>query len=1046
MIENHGEAELELASIEIFEALGWEHINAERETFPDGILGRETQAEAVLTSRLRPALEKLNPDLEPGALDQAIEELIKPRPAMSLVAANRDVYDLLKDGIKVETRDEDGVVDEQTVRLIDWDDPASNDYLLGSQFKVSGDMYNRRMDLVGFVNGIPLVLVEFKAPHVNVKDAFDDNLRDYKTTIPHLFWYNAFIVVSNGIDTKMSTITAEWEHFAEWKRIASEDEPPQASIETLIKGTCEPARLLDLVENFILFMEVPGGQIKIVAKNHQYLGVNNAIEALQDLGENRGRLGVFWHTQGSGKSISMIFFAQKVLRNIPGNWSFLIVTDRDDLDTQIYGNFAAAAAITEPEESVHAKSRAHLQELLRGDHRYVFTLIHKFGTEQGETHPVLNERDALIIMADEAHRTQYDTLALNMRTALPHAAFIAFTGTPLLAGEERTREVFGDYVSIYDFRQSIADGATVPLYYENRIPELQVLDAEGFNEKMDEILERAAIDESEEGRLAGEFAKEYHLITHDDRLDTVASDIVDHFVDRGHRGKAMVVSVDKATAVRMYDKISAAWEQKVDQLRREISRAEGGEKAALEDKLRYVQETDMAVVVSQSQNEVADLAEKGADITPHRKRMNSEDLDVKFKKPDDPLRIVFVCAMWMTGFDAPALSTLYLDKPMRNHTLMQTIARANRVYPGKVAGELIDYIGIFRDLRKALAIYAAGPKKTELPVKDKQAQAEELTAKIDSVGKFLADSGVDLPELVAAEKMQWVILLGQAREKLVVNDAVKATYLHLADEAAKLWKAVKPHPTAAEAGPQMWALVRIAQAIRELSGTPDVSNLMAEVEQLLEESVAAEPYVIEPSEEKRVDLSQIDFDALAAEFDTGRKNTAAQRLRGSVEQKLQDLIRVNPTRIDYAEKLQEMVDRYNEGSANIEEFFEQLKLFAEELTEEEMRAVREELSEEELTLFDLLTKPQPQLTKAEEAEVKKVARELLAALKERYLVLDWKKRQATRAAVQVAIQDELDRLPEKYDAQLYRKKCSRVFEHVFEAYQGDGRSIYGQAA
>jgi type I restriction enzyme R subunit len=1043
VIENHGEAELEAAAIQVFEKLGWAHINAYGETFPASMLGRETPAEVVLTQRLRPTLQKLNPELPADALDEAVEALLQPRHLMRAVAANREVYDLLKDGVRVETRTDEGGIEIVTVRLIDWSDPDNNDYLLVSQFKVAGDMYNRRTDLLGFVNGIPLVLVEFKAPHEPVKKAYDRNLTDYKNTIPHLFWYNASIILSNGISTKVGSVTAFWEHFADWKRIASEDEAPQSSIEAAIRGTCDRQRLLDLLESFTLFMEVTGGQIKILAKNHQYLGVNNAIEAVRNLGENRGRLGVFWHTQGAGKSISMIFFSQKLLRKIPGNWSFLIVTDRKELDEQIYGNFASSGVITEPEP--HAESGEHLKQLLREDHRYMFTLIHKFGMEKGQSYPLLTERKDLIVMADEAHRTQYDTLATNMRSALPNAAFIAFTGTPLIAGEERTREVFGDYVSVYDFRQSIDDGATVPLFYENRIPELQIINPD-FSKAMEEILERAALDESEEARFAHNFAREYHLITRDDRLNTIAEDISDHFLSRGQQGKAMVVSVDKATAVRIFDKVKASWARRLDQLRREEARATGSEKEALQEHIRTAEAIDMAVVVSQSQNEVEELAAKGVDIVPHRKRMNDEDLATRFKDADDPLSIVFVCAMWMTGFDAPALSTLYLDKPMRNHTLMQTIARANRVFPGKVSGELIDYIGVFRNLQKALAIYAAGPKGTELPVQDKEAQAEELRAKIDEVKAFLEASGVALSSLIGVSKLDWVLALEDARDKLVVNDLVRSTFLHLVTEASKLWKALKPHPAAAEAGEEMWAIVRLAQAIQSLAGPVDVTSVMAEVEALLEESIAAEPYLIESTADKRVDLSEIDFEALAQQFSKGHQNTAARRLRDSVERKVTDLLRLNPTRIDYAERLQEMIDRYNAGSANIEEFFEQLKLFAQELTQEQQRAVAESLSEEELALLDLLTKPEPKLTKAQETEVKKVVRDLLDKLKRGLLVLDWKKRQQTRAAVQVAIQDELDRLPVVYDAELYRRKCVRVFEHVFEAYQGDGRSIYEEAA
>lgn len=791
MIENHGEAELEAAAIEIFEELGWDHINAYGETFPDSLLGRETPAEVVLVSRLRPVLEKLNNDLPSEAVDQAIEALLQPRHLMTPVAANREVYDLLKNGVKVETRTEEGGIEIATVHLVDWNEFSNNDYLLVSQFKVAGDMYNRRTDLLAFVNGFPLVLVEFKAPHEPVKNAYDRNLTDYKNTVPHLFWYNASIILSNGIATKVGSVTAFWEHFADWKRIASEDEAPQSSIEAAIRGTCDHQRLLDLVESFTLFMEVTGGQIKILAKNHQYLGVNNAIEAVQNLGDNPGRLGVFWHTQGSGKSISMIFFSQKVLRKMPGNWSFLIVTDRKELDDQIYGNFASSGVITEPE--AHAESGEHLRQLLREDHRYVFTLIHKFGREKGQIHPVLTERKDLIVMADEAHRTQYDTLATNMRSALPNAAFIAFTGTPLIAGEERTREVFGDYVSVYDFRQSIDDGATVPLFYENRTPELQIINPD-FSKEMEEILERAALDESEEARFARNFAREYHLITRDDRLNTIAEDITSHFLNRGQQGKAMVVSVDKATAVRMFDKVIASWARRLDQLRREVDRAIGSEKEALEERIRTAEALDMAVVVSQSQNEVNELRAQGADIIPHRKRMNDEDLATKFKDADDPLSIVFVCAMWMTGFDAPALTTLYLDKPMRNHTLMQTIARANRVFPGKVSGELIDYIGVFRDLQKALAIYGAGPQETELPVQNKDAQADGLRAKIEEVKAFLDASGVAPSSLIGVSKLDWVLALEDARDKLLVNDLVRSTFLHLVAEVSKLWKALKPHP------------------------------------------------------------------------------------------------------------------------------------------------------------------------------------------------------------------------------------------------------------
>ena len=753
---------VERPAIALFGQLGWETANCFDEVFgvvgrdvpPERLygdaatagpgrpyLGRETPAEVVLRPRLAAALARLNPDLPPEALALAVEELCRDRSALSPVAANREIYDLLRDGVKVRWHADDGDETVETVRVIDWDHPDRNDFFLASQFWITGEIYKRRADLVGFVNGLPLVFVELKASHKRLEHAFRDNLRDYKTAIPQLFPYNALIILSNGSASKIGTLSSRWEHFNDWKKINSEGEQGVVSLETMLRGTCDPARLLDLVENFTLFVEERGGTIKLIAKNHQYLGVNNAFAAVASSPLARdgrgaggeGRLGVFWHTQGSGKSYSMIFFAQKVLRKLPGNWTFLVVTDRQELDQQIYRNFANAGAVTEPEGRVRAGGGEHLRQLLREDHRYVFTLIQKFHAERGETYPELSDRPDIIVMTDEAHRSQYDIFALNMRNALPNAAFIGFTGTPLMAGEEKTRAVFGDYVSIYNFKQSVDDQATVPLYYENRIPELQLTNPD-LNADMAAVLEDAELDEAQEARLEREFAREYHLITRADRLDAIAADIAAHFAGRGYAGKAMVVCVDKATAVRMYDKVKAAWTKRlaehVETFRRNVSTVDPMARADLEAQIAALKTTDMAVVVSQGQNEIEDMAALGLDIRPHRLRMVKEDLATKFKDPDDPFRLVFVCAMWMTGFDAPACSTIYLDKPMRNHTLMQTIARANRVFGDKVNGLIVDYIGVFRNLQRALAIYGSaaggGVAPGDLPVQAKAALVAQL--------------------------------------------------------------------------------------------------------------------------------------------------------------------------------------------------------------------------------------------------------------------------------------------------------------------------------
>ncbi|MGB4855031.1 MAG: HsdR family type I site-specific deoxyribonuclease, partial [Candidatus Dechloromonas phosphoritropha] len=469
---------VEQPAIGLFAALGWQTVSALEESFgpsppaplPEGDgrvwLGRETRGEVVLVPRLRAALTRLNPTLPAEAIDAAVDELTHDRSAMSLEAANREIYRLLKEGIAVSVPDrERGGQKTERLRVVDWQHPENNDFVLVSQLTVTGALYTCRPDLVGFVNGLPWVVIELKKPGVPARAAFDENLTHYKQQIPALFWFNALLIASNGSDSRVGSLTAEWGRFFEWKRIAREDEARRVSLEVMLRGTCDRSRLLDLVENFTLFSEHKAGLVKIIGQNHQFLGVNNAIASMleaRQLGHGRG--GVFWQTQGSGKSFAMVFFAQKVLRKLAGNWTFVVVTDRVELDEQIAKTFKTTGAVSEAEgDECHAASGAHLRELLRGNHRYVFTLVHKFQTPE-----LLCERSDVIVLTDEAHRSQYDTLALNMRAALPKAMFLAFTGTPLIAGEERTRELFGDYVSIYDFQQSIEDGATVPLFYENR--------------------------------------------------------------------------------------------------------------------------------------------------------------------------------------------------------------------------------------------------------------------------------------------------------------------------------------------------------------------------------------------------------------------------------------------------------------------------------------------------------------------------------------------------------------------------------------------------
>jgi len=1028
---------IERPTMELFGKLGWQTANCYYETYgPRGTLGRGTPSEVVLVQRLRPALKKLNPGLPLEGINLAIEELVRDRSKMSMTAANRETTRLMKEGVKVTFKAVNGEEVTETVRVIDWNNSANDDFFLASQLWVTGEMYKRRLDMVGFVNGIPLLVIELKAAHRTLRSAYDKNLADYKATVPHIFWYNGLIVLSNGSESRLGTMTSEWEHFVEWKKINSEGEKGIVSLETLIRGTCDKARLLDLVESFSLYREEKGRLIKFIAMNHQYLGVNNAIEALHRIKARKGRLGVFWHTQGSGKSYSMVFLAQKVLRKTPGNWTFLVVTDRQELDDQIYNNFVSTGVITEPH--AQADSGRNLKRLLQEDHRYIFTLIQKFRTERDQRYPKLSDRSDIIVITDEAHRTQYDTFALNMRTAIPNAAFIAFTGTPLIVGEEKTREVFGDYVSIYNFQQSVEDGATVPLYYENRIPEVQLRE-KFFRKQLTELLEKAMLDERQERKLEREFSREYHVITREDRLEKIAKDIVSHYTSRGYQGKAMVVSIDKATAVKMYDKVQKHWKAHLGELQAQLARADPEEKPELEKTIQRMLAADMAVVVSQSQNEVEEMKKKGVDIVPHRRRMNKEDLDDKFKDPNDPFQIVFVCAMWMTGFDAPCVSTMYLDKPMRNHTLMQTIARANRVFRDKKNGLIIDYVGVFRSLRKALAIYA--PRRGgEAPIKNKEELVQLLKKAVEEAKAFCAQLRVDLDTLTIADGFEKVKLLDEAIEAILVNDDIRGRYFTHARTVMALFKAIKPDPALNDYLPIYTSLRIIVAKIHSLNPQVDISDIKAEIEELLDRSVSASDYVKKTREQ--LDLSKVDFEALRKEFDRGRRRMEVERLRVAIGNRLQMMVQLNRSRTNLLERFQRIIDDYNAGSLNVEETFQQLLKLTQELHEEEKRGIRENLSEEELALFDILLRREMRLTQKEEQQVKKVARDLLETLKKERLVLDWRKKQQSRAAVRLCIEQAFEGLPPNFPPDLYQQICDATYQHVYEAYFGEGKSIY----
>ncbi len=581
------------------------------------------------------------------------------------------------------------------------------------------------------------------------------------------------MVLSNTFETKVGSLTSDWEQFFNWEKIADENEVPvpdnEVDLLRVMRGLFRKEVLIDLLENFMLFY---ANRAKILAKNHQYLGVNNALISFGQREKLAGKLGVFWHTQGSGKSFSMAYFVQKIRRKFQGNFKFVIITDREDLEAQLYKTFVRSGLVEENQRA-RAENATHLTQLLQDSSGYVFTLIQKFKSPgKGLRYPVLTDRNDVIVIVDEAHRSQYKDLGENMRRAMPKASYIAFTGTPLLDAVETTKEWFGGYVSRYDFADSVADGSTVRIFYQNRVPKMQ-LQNDTLNDEYAAIVEDENLSEEQQERLTREYANVTTVITDNDRLETIAQDIVNHFPQRGYLGKGIVISIDKFTALKMHDKVKRLWDLKIKELRGQMNSLPQGssERIVLERTRKWMSETEMCVIVSYESEEETKFDKAGLNIRPHRAMMNKtwgeehETIEDRFRNAEVNLRLVFVCAKWLTGFDAQTISTLYLDKPMQNHTLMQTIARANRVAPaldheGKVAtdetverqekkaGLVVDYIGVFTRLEKALSKYAKPQGgKTEYPAEVFDDLVGYLEAAIAKGVSFLNDQKLAISQL-----------------------------------------------------------------------------------------------------------------------------------------------------------------------------------------------------------------------------------------------------------------------------------------------------------
>ena len=1038
--------------------LGWNSEYAyNQETFGhDSLLGRKSDREVVLTRYLRKAIKKLNPNLPETVYDEAVRQVVDYSQSQSMLSSNFDKYKLFKDGVLVSFQGEHGEIKKERLKIFDFDEATNNHFLAVRELWVQGDLYRRRIDIVGFVNGIPLLFVECKNIHKDLKNAYERNFADYKDTIPHFFHHNAIVMLANGEKAKVGTITAGYEHFHEWKRL-SETDHGVVDMETLLKGVCDKKNFMDIFENFIIYDDSTGKQIKVLAKNHQYLGVNQVLKVLRDPKRAKGKLGVFWHTQGAGKSYSMVFFTTKVHRKIGGNYTFLICTDRKDLNTQIYKTFAGCGVADNDKTPCRPSSGHNLGELLTQQKAYVFTTIQKFNQEvnpdEGYT-----KRDDIVVITDEAHRTQYGTLALNMRNALPNANFIGYTGTPLFKNDQITKKVFGDYVSTYDFQRSVEDKSTVPLYYDSRGDTLGVA-TNDINERIAEKLEEIEIDDIDVSqRLERELKRDYHIITAKKRLNQIAKDFVDHYTTSWEAGKAMFVCIDKLTCVKMHELIRQYWDQKTEEVEESWKMAAGEEKEHFSNQLIWMKATKIAVIVSEEQGEVEKFRKWGFDITLHRRLIKNGfelsdgtriDVDSAFKKEEHPFRIAIVCAMWLTGFDVPSLANLYLDKPLKAHTLMQAIARANRVNGDKNNGLIIDYCGILKNLRKALATFTGtgdtgrtgelGPDELD-PTRPKEELLEELKQAICLVSDFLNERKMPLDVIINSSGFERNKAIVVAKEAVNENDETRKKFEVMCREVFIKSKACLTIPEVNSYRSQYNAIKIIYKSLQKDIEQADISDIIKILHRIIDDSITVTPDKAKGSG-KPYDISKIDFNRLRAEFKHVKtKNTTVQCLKSVIEKKLQRLIQRNPLRTDFQEHYENIIHEYNKEKdrQSIETTFEALLKFAEGLDEEESRAVREGLDEEILAIYDLLTKPD--LTPQEIQKIKKVAKELLKTLKRKLKSLyRWQDREPTRDEIKVLIRnflwDETTGLPVGYYTQNdVDKKTEAVFYHVYRAY------------
>jgi type I restriction enzyme R subunit len=990
------EAQLEIATVDYFRELGYEYAFGP-DIAPDGERAeRADYGQVVLVGRLRDALVRINPDVPAEAIDDALRQVLRT-DSPSLVVNNRAFHRMLTDGVDVAWREE-GQERFGKVWLIQRDRAKidQNEFLVVNQFTVIEDRRNRRPDVVVFVNGLPLGVLELKNPadeKATIRHAFNQ-LQTYKTDIPSLFVFNEVLAISDGYAARAGTLTAGWDRFQPWRTIGGDVLAPRAAVqlEVLVKGMFEKPRFLDYVLNFITFEDDGRSVAKKAAAYHQYWAVNKAVDCTVEASRPEGdrRIGVVWHTQGSGKSLSMAFYAGKVIKHpAMENPTLVVITDRNDLDDQLFGTFSVNSELLR-QKPVQAESREHLKELLRvASGGVVFTTLQKF--EGGE---MLSDRHNIVVIADEAHRSHYGFsakmdrksgemkygMAKYLRDALPNASFIGFTGTPVELDDKNTPAVFGDYIDKYDILRAVDDGATVPIYYESRLAKLELSEEEKpkLDPEFEEITEGE--EETEKQKLKTKWAALEAMVGTEKRLRLVAKDLVGHFEKRQEAmdGKGLIVCMSRRICVELYNeiiKLRPGWHSNDD--------AKG----------------QIKIVMSGSASDVAEWQ-------PHiRSKAEREGLAKRFKDPADSLKLVIVRDMWLTGFDCPSMHTMYLDKPMSGHNLMQAIARVNRVFKDKPGGLVVDYLGIADALKRALSIYTASGGQGQATLDQEQAVAVMLE-KYEVVRDLL--HGFDFQGVLAAELAKRMGGVAEAMEFVLGLDDGKKRYVQAVTELSKAFALAVPHARTMAIRDEVGLFQEIRAAlvkatISESERTPD--ELESAIRQLVSRAVYSTEVVdiFAAAGLEKPDISILSDEFMEEVKQLPQRNLALELLKKLINDEIKTCMRKNVVQArSFAEMVEEAVRKYQNRAIEAAQVIDELIRIAKEMRQAQSRGREMGLSDDEVAFYDALAENESAKQVMGDEKLRFLAQELVDRVRQS-VTIDWQVRENARAQIRVLV-------------------------------------------